>query len=68
MSADAARLQNLGMSFQLNELLSRTSDKVTEVTAGCRAGVDGCCSFGGADKMLRSPATTAVILVLEAGT
>jgi hypothetical protein len=68
MLADAARLQSLGMSFQLDEVQSQTSEKVMQATAGCRAGVNSCYGFGGADKMLRNPAITAVILVLEVGT
>jgi hypothetical protein len=68
MLADAAHLQNLIISFQLDEVQSRTSEKLIQMIAGCRAGAHGCSGFGSADKMLRSTAITAVILVLETGT
>jgi hypothetical protein len=52
----------------LDEVQSRTSEKLIQMIAGCRAGAHGCSGFGSADKMLRSTAITAVILVLETGT
>jgi hypothetical protein len=68
MLANAAHLRKPEISFWLIELQSRTPENAIQATAGCIAGVDSGCGFGGADKMLRSSAITAVILVLETGT
>jgi hypothetical protein len=65
MLADAAHLQNLGISFFSIQLHHEISEKVRVMVIGERAGVHRCRGFWRSKQDARSTANTAVILVLK---